>query len=157
MSECDQIMIWADTQICCYVCRFACTYKSAFMTTSMCEAVCVSTTQCVALPHQPSSGRPNIAQRRHLLPLLSCLAPIHSIIPHSAAHIHPLFPCLFSKDVSSLAKYMLAIIFHCKQFKDTSQGWRAHHAAQRDTLHKVTWWRRSVSAAAFTLNLLATC
>lgn len=105
-------------QVC--MCLYSCTH--------LCVNLCVSTIQCVALPHQPSSGRPNIAQRRQLLPLLSCLAPIHSIIPHSAAHIHPLFPCLFSKDISSLAKYMLAIIFHCKRFKDTSQGWLTHYA-----------------------------
>lgn len=55
--------------------------------TNSCVSLCVSTAQCAALPHQPSSGRPNIAQRRQLLPLLSCLAPLHSIIPHSAAHI----------------------------------------------------------------------
>ncbi len=110
-----------------FVCRCACKYASVFMNTFVREPVCVSTTQCFALPHQPSSGRPNIAQRRQLLPLLSCLAPIHSIIPHSAAHIHPLFPCLFSKDISSLAKYTLAIIFHCKHFKDTSPAWLTHY------------------------------
>lgn len=78
--------------------------SSVFLFCRLCVQVCmqirvcihehthVSTTQCAALPHQPSSGRPNIAQRRQLLPLLSCLAPIHSIIPHSAAHIHPLLP-----------------------------------------------------------------
>lgn len=87
-----------------------------------------SNRQCVPLPHQPSSATPNIAQRRQLLPLLHCLAPVHSIIPHSAAHIHPLFPYLFSKDSSSLAKYTLAIIFHCK---DTFWG-RPTHYAQRD-------------------------
>lgn len=113
-----------------FVCRCGCKYGSVFMNTFMCE---------------PSSGRPNIAQRRQLLPLLSCLAPIHSIIPHSAAHIHPLFPCLFSKDISSLAKYMLAIIFHCMRFKDTSEGWLANYTEsdrecpQRDILHKVKW------------------
>lgn len=117
---------------------------------------CGSTTQWVALPHQPSSDRPNIAQRRQLLPLLSCLAPIHSIIPHSAAHIHPLFPCLFSKDTSSLAKYMLVIIFHCKRFKDTSQGWLAHcwkqliKQTKRHFSHKLNGENISISAS---LNL----
>ncbi len=113
--------------------------------THSCVSLCVSTTQCCALPHQPSSATPNIAQRRQQLPLLSCLAPIHSIIPHSAAHIHPLFPCLFSKDISSLAKYMLAIIFHCKLFnKDISKEGRhimrkASDKVHRDILHKVKW------------------
>lgn len=110
------------------ICRCACKCISAFMNTFMC--LCASPTQCAALPHQPSSGRPNIAQKRQLLPLLSCLAPIPSIIPHSAAHIHPFFPCLFSKDIP-LAKYMQTIIFHCKSFKDTSQEWLAHYTKTR--------------------------
>lgn len=110
------------------ICRCACKYMSAFMNTFM--RLCASTTQCAALPHQPSSARPNIAQKRQLLPLLSCLAPILSIIPHSAAHIHPFFPCLFSKD-TSLAKYMQTIIFHCKRFKDTAQQWLAHYTSTR--------------------------
>lgn len=53
-----------------------------------CRSSRKSTTQCSALPHQPCSPRPNIAQKEQRLPLLSCLAPIHPFNPHSAAHIH---------------------------------------------------------------------
>lgn len=83
--------------------------------------VCVQHNVLLDPPPPPSSGRPNIAQRRKLHPLLACLAPFHPIFPHSAARIHPFLPCLFSKGTSSFAKYMLRIIFHSLWFKDVCQ------------------------------------
>lgn len=102
-------------------CRCACKYVCAFMT----EFMWGSMKQCTALPHQLSYDRPNIAQRKQCF-LFSPAWPQSIPTSPSMQHIHPLFPCLSSRDFFSLEKYTLVIIFQCKQFQNTSQEWLAH-------------------------------
>lgn len=120
-----RLHFYSPALICFLVCRCKC--MSVSMNKSMCEPVrSYSTVRCSPTPAIFWWTKYSTKEATASSSLLLGPNPSHHPPQCSTYTVHSLFPRLSSKDSSSLAKYMLAIIFHCKRFESTSQRRLAH-------------------------------